>query len=146
MGLDPLGDLIVEVRQIPAVAAIVGSRVRGREPQGATASYVGDAQGPGKYKAFIVLVALSRPPDRRVPITFAEYAVRCYGRTSAEADQLFDAVSGGMARRGHRLHTSGLGVYRSDVTGGSHETDPKTQQPMTVGTIQLIATTQAVAQ
>lgn len=144
MSLDPTGDLISEIREIPAVSAIVGARVRAREPHGATASYAGDARPPGKFVAFIVISTLSRPPERRVPVTFAEYRLRCYGRTGEEADALFDAVAGGLHRRGHRLRPGGLGIYASYVSGGEQDSDPKTSQPVTAGSIQLIATTQVV--
>jgi hypothetical protein len=142
--IDPMGSLIVELRETAAVAALVGARVRAREPHGATDSYEGDALGPGAYKAFLVLVQLSLPPDRRVPVTVAEYAVRCYGRTSEEASAVYGAVVDALHRRGPRLRPNGLGIYATWVTGGASDVDPKTQQPVVTGTIQLTATTQAV--
>jgi hypothetical protein len=142
--IDPLGSLVSEVREIPGVAALVGVRVRGFEPQGETDSYEGDALGPGHYKAFIVIATLSLPPERRVPVTFADYALRCYGRTKEEATAVYLAVVDGEHRRMHRLRPNGLGIYATYVTGGEQSLDPKTSQPVVTGTIQLIATTQAV--
>lgn len=142
--LDPMGDMIGEARDAGGIAAIVGARVRGYEPQGATETYDGDAQGPGHYKAFLVLVALSVPPQRRVPVTFAEYAFRAYGRNVREAWDLYRAIVDAFHRQGPRLRSSGLGIYSTWVTGGAQEKDPKTDQPYVTGTIQLTATTQAV--
>lgn len=142
--IDPMGGLILELREDADVAALVGVRVRGFEPQGATDTYEGDALGPGHYKAFVVLVALSVPPHRRVPVTWAEYGVRCYGRTTREAWDVWAAVAKALHAVGPRLRSNGLGIYATHVTGGAQDKDPKTSQPVVTGTIQLIATTQAV--
>ena len=142
--IDPMGALINELRDHAGVHAIVGDRVRAREPHGKTPSYEGDARGAGHYVPFIVLVTLDRSPDNRVPVTWAEYAVRCYGVDSVAADQLFNAVVDALHRQGPRLVSGGGGVYRSYVRGGVQDVDPATKQPVVTGTIQLIATTQAV--
>jgi len=142
--IDPTGSLIVELREDAGVAAIAGARIRGLEPEGATRTYEGDALGPGHYKAFVVLAALSLPPHRRVPVMWAEYVVRAYGRDGDEAMALYLAIVDAMHRRGPRLKSNGLGIYSTHVTGGEASKDPKTQQPVVTGTIQLTATTQAV--
>jgi hypothetical protein len=143
--VDPIGPLIIEARAVSEIAAIVGARVRGFEPHGATDSYEGDALGPGKYKAFLVLFALSIPPDFRVPIIRAEIGFRAYGRTLEEAMALYGAVVAGFHRRKHRIASDGLGIYRTSVTGGEQSKDPSTDQPLVTGTIELLATSQAVA-
>jgi hypothetical protein len=143
--IDPTGSLIVELREAAGVAAIAGVRVRGYEPHGATDTYEGDSLGPGQYKAFVVIAALSMPPHRRVPVMWAEFSLKTYGRTKEEAIALYNACVDALHRQGPRLKANGLGIYNSWVTGGSQEKDPDTQQPYVLGTIQLTATTQAVA-
>ena len=142
--IDPTGPLVVELREDAGVEAIFGARVRTNEPTGASATYEGDALGPGKYKAFLVISALSLPPEKRVPVYFATYAFRSYGRTKEEATAGYLAVASALHRRGPRVASGGLGIYSTSVTGGEASKDPKTQQPVVTGTIQLIATTQAV--
>lgn len=142
--VDPTPALVAELRAIPAVEDIVGARVRTDEPHGATASYTGDALGPGEYRAFLVVSHLSLPADRRVPVMRASYGLRCYGRTKEEATALFLAVAGGLHDLGPRLHTDGTGIYSSAVTGGAKERDPKTNQPVVSGVIELTASTMVV--
>lgn len=138
--LDPMGALIVELRTDSHVAALVGTRVRGGEPA------PGDALGPGSYQAFVVLSATSRPPHRSLPISFAEYVVRCYGSTHQNADAVWGAVVKAIHDVGPRLKANGLGIYTSAViSGGDQSRDPDTQQPLVEGVIQLIATAQAVS-
>jgi len=49
-----------------------------------------------------------------------------------------------MQDRGPRLRSDGIGIYRSYVTGGVDDVDPKTTQPVVTGVIHLIASAQAV--
>jgi hypothetical protein len=134
--LDPMGALIAELRADPHVSALVGTRVRGFEPA------PGDALGPGSYQPFVVLVALSVPPHPRVPITFAEYAVRAYGVTAQGAWALWAAVVKALHMTGERVKANGLGIYQTFVlTGGSQDSDPDTTQPLVTGTIRVTATT-----
>jgi hypothetical protein len=147
-----VGAMIAELRDDPDVAAIVGTRVRHAMPLGevhdATTGalvYDGDAHGSGEYKAFIVLVVLSDPPVRRVPVQFLEVVVRCYGTTRQGARELYGAVVKTFHDRGVRVKSNGTGVWRSAmVGGGSDDTDPKTSQPLVIGNIQLIAATVVV--
>lgn len=137
--LDPLGALLVEIRDDVDVDSLVDGRVRGFEPA------AGDAQGAGSYQAFIVLVSLGGPPDPRLPVTFGTYAARCYGTTGQNASAVWGAVVKAVHMAGPRLKTSGLGIYLSAVIdGGEQSKDPDTQQPVVIGTIRLIATAQAV--
>ena len=100
--LDPTGALVLEVREIPEVAALVKSRVRPNEPAGASADYEGDALGVGHYKAFIVITPLSIAPDRRLPITTAEWSFSCYGTTFQNAWAVYGAVVKGIHGLGVR--------------------------------------------
>lgn len=138
--LDPMGSLIGELRADADVAALVSTRVRGFEPA------PGDALGPGQYQAFVVLTALSVPPHPRVPVTFAEYGVRCYGATPQNAWAVWAAVVKALHQVGDRTKTNGLLIYRTFVlTGGQQDRDPDTQQPVVTGSIRLTASLQSVA-
>lgn len=150
---DPLGKLLLEIRADAAVAAIAGAnptsspaRVRGMEPAPKTDSYAGDAQGPGGYRAFVVLVNLGGQRMRRVPVQQPRFVARCYGRTPVEAAALAVAVSDAVHFKGPRVATNDLGIYASfDDQGGEQDKDPDTQQPFVPIFIDVLATTQAVA-
>lgn len=138
--LDPLGSLLREIRDDVDVDALVDGRVRGYEPA------PGDAKPAGSYQAFVVLVTLSAPPDPQLPVTFATYAVRCYGATPQGAWALWGAVAKAVHERGPRVKSNGLGIYKTIVIdGGEQGQDPDTRQPVVEGTIRLIATTRTVA-
>lgn len=143
---DVLPKLLIEIRDDATVDALVDGRVRGYEPRGASDSYEGDALGPGKYKAFVVLVQLAAARLSRVPVQRVTLAARCYGRTPQEAAELRWAVSNAIHEVGPRLHANGLGIYTSrDESGGDQEQDPITSQPLQTLVITALATTQAVA-
>jgi hypothetical protein len=135
---DPTGALLVEIRD-ELVAAGITNRVRAGEPA------PGDEQSPGSYVRFVVLVALSLPPDPMLPTMDATYAARCYGTTPQDAVLVWRYVTDAVHRIGPRVKTSGLGIYRSWMTDGTPDKDPDTQQPFMNGVIRLLATTQAVA-
>lgn len=143
---DALGKLIIELRTDAGVAAIVGAnptsspaRVRGFEPA------PDDAKGPGEYRAFVVLVNEGGIRMRNVPVQRPRIAARCYGRNPAEAAQLAAAVSDAVHDKGPRVHSNGLGIYRSFTeSGGEQDKDPDTSQPVVTTFIDLFATTQAV--
>jgi len=153
MNWDPLGKLLTEIRSDAAVIAIAGAnptsspaRVRGFEPAPRTDSYDGDAQGPGEYRAFVVLVNLGGVRWYRVPLQSPRFVARCYGRTPAEAAALAAAVSDSIHYQGPRVATNGLGIYSSfENSGGEQDKDPDTDQPFVPILIDLLATTQAVA-
>lgn len=135
---DPLGKVIIELREAAAVAAIVDDRVRGEEPA------PGDGGKP--FKAFVVLSTLATPRHPRVPIQRPRIAGRFYGRTAQEAMALYVAASNALHGVGPRTHTNGLGIYVSlDDTGGVPDNDPDTKQPLVNGVFELVATTLAVA-
>jgi hypothetical protein len=136
--------LIAELRADAAVAALVGTRVRGGEPSGRTDTDAGDARGPGEYIAFVVVVQLDSPPHISLPIQRSEIGVNCYGTTFQNASAVWGAVVAAMHGVGERIKANGLGIYLSHVEGGSQETDPDTKQPVVRGTIRMHATAQAV--
>lgn len=139
---DPMGSLIAEAKADAHVAALVSDRVRGGEPKGKTETYEGDALAPGSYKAFIVISANSIPPHPRVPITFAEYTVRCYGSTYQNATAVWNAFVKAFHMTRERVKGNGLGIYFTRIlTGGSEDKDPDTDQPLVTGSMRVTATT-----
>lgn len=137
---DVLPKLLIEIRDDPAVGAIVGARVRGGEAAD------GDAKGPGAYQPFVVLVQLTAPRLARLPVQWSRVVARCYGRSHQEAATLRWAVSDAIHHRGPRIHTNGLGIYQTlDIEGGDQGTDPDTGQPFQTLLIETPATTQVVA-
>jgi hypothetical protein len=136
---DPLGSLLVEIRDDIDVDALVDGRVRGGEPA------AGDVQPAGKYKAFIVISTLDDPPHPRIPVRFATYSVRMYGTTYQNASAIYAAVVKAIHMVGPHRKANGLGIYWTTViSGGSQDRDPDTAQPLTTAVISLIGTTQAV--
>jgi hypothetical protein len=150
--LDPMGPFLTEVRSDVDMVSLVSGRVRGFEPApdkrnaAGQITEAGDVQPRGKYKAFVVVVALDVPPHPRLPVTFATYGVRCYGATPQNAWAVWGAFVKATHRLNPRLKSSGIGFYQSLVlSGGEQEKDPDTGQPVVTGAVRLIATTQAVA-
>jgi hypothetical protein len=142
---DPLGKLIIELREDAAVAAIVGERVRPFEPRPGDADVDATPDGPRFKHPFLVVVMLGGARHPRLPIQRPRVAIRCYGRTLVEAGQLYSAASDALHNTGPRVHSNGLGIYASfDDTGGSAERDPDTGQPFYTFIVDLLATTQAV--
>lgn len=139
--IDPLGFILTTVRDFPAVAAIVGDRVRGGEPA------KGDALGPGHYQPFVVLSRLGNVRQKgRLPVQETRIGARCYGATYQLADALAGAVSDAVHDVGPRVNGQGVLIYRSydDVDMGSTK-DPDTGQPVAELVIQVWSATQAVA-
>jgi hypothetical protein len=80
-----------------------------------------------------------------VPITFAEYGIRCYGATPQNAFAVWGAVVKALHQVGPRTKSNGLLIYKSIVlTGGTQDRDPDTQQPVVTGSIRLTASLQSV--
>jgi hypothetical protein len=62
-----------------------------------------------------------------VPITFAEYGIRCYGATPQNAWAVWGAVVKAIHQVGPRTKSNGLLIYRTFVlTGGQQDRDPDT--------------------
>lgn len=132
--LDWVGAFIAELKADSHVGALVSTRVRGFEPA------PGDAKGAGEYQAFIVVSDLSSPPHPRVPLSFAEANVRCYGTTAQNAKAVWSAVVKAMHQVGPRTKGNGLVVYQSLVlTGNGQGRDPDTNQPVYEGTVRFTA-------
>ena len=140
--LDPMGSLIVEAREDAHVSALVGTRVRGFEPAPKTASYEGDARGPGEYIGFVVIAALDVPPHLSVPVTFADYALNAYGTSHAHAWDVWASLVKCFHKVGPRMKADGLAIYQTlIVSGGSQDRDPDTRQPVVRGVLRVVAST-----
>jgi len=134
--IDPLGTLLTEIRDDPAVAALT-TRVRGGE------FAPGDAAVP--FRRVVVLVRLGMTRDKRAPVQAVRIAVRCYGSTYQDAAALYGAVSDAIHNVGPRIGATGALIYRSfDDIGTGADKDPDTGQPHEDGVIQLFSATQVV--
>lgn len=143
--MELIGPLVLEARADPDLMTLIGDRFRGGEPAPKSATYPGDARGPGEYIAFAVIVTLDDTPHISLPITFAEFAVNCYGVTPQNASAVWHAVVKAFHKGRARMKSNGLGIYQSLVlTGGAQDSDPQTKQPVVRGTLRVVATTLAV--
>lgn len=140
--LSPLAQAIAELLADTAVKAKVADRVRPIEPTGGTN---GDVQPPGSWKRFVVAGYLDAPERPGLPVVDAALFIRAYGTSFPDAEALLEDCRAVFRRKGPRVATSRLGVYRSDVTGGGAlDKDPDTAQPYGYTVITMIATTAAV--
>lgn len=113
--VDPLGKLLTEIRDFPAVAAIT-TRVRGEE----LAS--GDAPPVVLIRSFPTTRL-----DPRLPLLRHGFAILCYGTTPKQATTLAFAVAEAIHDLEPRQNASGTAVYQSfhgNINGV--ETDPDT--------------------
>ena len=134
--IDPLGKLLTEIRNNPAVAALT-TRIRGGEPA------PGDSAVP--FGRFVVLVRLGMTREKRAPVQEVRIGLRCYGSTFQDAAALYGAVSDAIHHVGPRIGATGVLIHRSyDDIGMGASKDPDTGQPHEDGVIQLFAATQVV--
>ena len=147
--IDALGKLLIELRDDSAFGAWHSGRVRGEEAAPATATYAGDARGPGDYIRYVVITTLATPRERRVPIQRPTYAVNVFGTSPKDAMDGYRLGSDVVHRRGVRMagtHPSRLGIWNSyDDSGGTPARDPETGQPFVTFVVHLNATDQSVA-
>lgn len=142
--IDPMPMLRAEIAAIPGVAAIVGAnptttpRVRIDEPA------PGDANGPGSYRAFIVLNPPTISRRRRRPVADVTVGARCYGRTAQEAQALYGALSDGVHDAGPRVNAANIGIYNSADDAANPDKDPDTEQPVIECIIGMVISTMAV--
>lgn len=122
--VDPLGKVLVEIRDDIAVYAISAGRWRGGEPA------AGDALGPGHYQAFGVLSMLGHSRLKRAPVQEVRLLAKCYAATFQAATAHAAAVSDAVHARGHRISSTGVVIFGSfDDGDGSTSKDPDTGQP-----------------
>jgi hypothetical protein len=109
----------------------LGAPVRIDEPMGKTATYAGDARGPGAYIPFVVVALYHGTALPATAIRETALIVRCYGTTRGQAWALWLAVE--PVFRNRRARMSGtLGVWNSSIVPGSvlPDLDPSTSQPL----------------
>jgi hypothetical protein len=135
---DPTGLLLTGIRDDAGVAALT-DRVRCPEPLS------GDALGPGKYQAFIVLSQLGRSRLKRAPLQEVRYVAKCYAATFQAADALAGAVSAAVHAVGRRASGGGVVIFGSFDDGSQGATkDPNTGQPMSALIISVGALTETI--
>ena len=140
---NPIGKVIIELRDDGDVHDLVDERVSGQEPAPGWADY---DESTGYAHAFIVVSILAGPPEPRLPVWRPRLSVACYGRSHQEAMAVSAAARAALHNAGPRVHGNGLGIYNSfDDTGPEAEKDPDTGQPRAIFVMDLIATTLAVA-
>lgn len=131
--IDPLGRILTEIRDWPAVAAIT-TRVRGEEM----------AQGD---KPPLVIIR-SFPTTRlgpRIPVLRHGYAVLCFGSSPKQTTELTLAVATAIHNLEPRQNASGVAIYQSfHSTIGGMETDPDTSWPFRTIFPSVIASTMSV--
>lgn len=149
--------VVSELRADSDVAALVGTdlanivRVRIGEPRGAirqpSGDYPGDARGAGEYQQFIVVISLDEQPHPSLPIFRFTHAIRSYGATYQGASAVWGACVKALHGVKAREKANGLGIYISKIeTGGTHDSDPRTQQPFVLGTVSGWATAGSIAE
>ena len=146
--IDALGKVLTELRDDVPFLAWHEGRVRGEEAAPKTASYAGDARGPGEYIRFVVISALGAVREPRVPIQRATFAVNVFGLSPKDAMTGYVLASDAIHRAGVRMEGSGstrIGIWNSwDDTGASPEREPQTGQPFVTFIVRIIATDQPV--
>lgn len=144
-----LGKLLIELRDDTAFGMWHEDRVRGEEAAPVTATYDGDAHGPGEYKRFVVISQLDSPRHPRVPLQRPTFAVNVFGLSPKDAMDGYALASDAVHRVGVRMAGTGsgrVGIFNSfDDTGATPERDPQTGQPFVTFVVHLNATDQSVA-
>jgi hypothetical protein len=143
--LSPLAAAVAELAAAAGVQSIVGvdaagvRRIRPVEPG------PGDALGPGKYQAFVVVSQLGAPWATGTATSSVTLGLRCYAATHALAEALALACAAVFHRAGPRVAASGLAIYGSTVQGGPQpDKDPDTRQPLAHLIVGLNTSVQAV--
>lgn len=137
MIVDLTGMVITEIRDFPAVTALVGQQTR---PE--------FAEGEGPPAVIIESLAINFNPTprvRRARLQAPMFVAKCYGMTRPQAVQVRNAVVEAVELRGPRIGTGGRFVIRSDVEAGDGvELDPVTKWPHADVTFTYLGAQQAV--
>jgi hypothetical protein len=118
-----------EIAALPAIIAL-GVPVRIDDPMGKSATYRGDARGPGAYIPFVVVALYDGTPKRAVPVRLTKLIVRCHGASRGAAWALWSAVEPAFRDRGARMSADRLGVWHSGIVSVTPDKDPLTDQPV----------------
>ncbi len=142
--IDPTGVIVQEVRDNPAVRAIVGQysgvwKVAGGESR---------AQWEPPFVVVVRLGTVRRVQfgSHRAGMQTARYAANCFGATQQQAAQLYGAVSDALHVKGPRRDAQGRQLYISlEEVGGQPNTQPGTDWPYETAVFNVIAAAQAAA-
>jgi hypothetical protein len=140
--IDPLGAVITLLRADPAVAAIVGTRVRGEVAQGESPPLVVVVENAATRRPF-------GPGSGRIHMSLSTLICRCYGPDNQggaiTARQLAGAVSDAL----HGLSPTTVGTkYLARVYApllGGADRDPDVNWPYQTVTVDVYFATEAVA-
>lgn len=139
---DPMGRIIVELREDDAVSAIT-STIRGGEPAFTQAS--AGAKVIADQPPFVLIRRFPIRRHPRLPIARYQFVILNYGKTPQQAAQLYGAVSDVLHNIGPRLSAQ-VGIYRSqEDVGGQAQTDPDSKWPFEMMIVAVTASTMAVA-
>lgn len=136
--VDLTGMAITEIRDFPAVTAIVGQKTRpefgaGEEPPAVIIESLGIDFNP-------------TPRVRRARLQAPLFVAKCYGTTRQQAVQVRNAVVEAVELRGIRVGAGGRLVFISLVEGGGEvEPDPVTKWPHADVTFSYLGAQGAVA-
>ena len=135
--VDLTGMAITEIRDFPAVSAIVGEKTR---PEW------GKAEGPpGVIIEGLAIDFNPVPRVRRARLQAPMYVAKCYGQTKVQAVQVRNAVVEAVELRGPRVDAAGRLVFISLVEGGGEvELEPNTNWPVCTVTFSLLGAQQAI--
>ena len=149
--IDPTGYILTTIRDAPTVAALT-DRVRAARPKPETRRAdgtlidPGDAQGPGAYQRFVVIVRLGYARARRLAYQDIRWTARCYGVDERDAAALAGAVSDAIHGLTPRVSSGGIGIWASfDEQGGVPARDPVTDQPYESVVIRAVAADRPIA-
>jgi hypothetical protein len=136
--VDLTGMAITEIRDFPAVSAIVGQKVR---PE------LGQNEGPPAV--VIESLTIDYNPfgrTRGAGLQAPLFAAKCFGMTRPQASQLANAVVEAVELRRARTDASGRLVFISLVEGaGDVVLDPVTKWPTATVTFSFVGAQHAVA-
>ena len=137
--IDPLGFLLVTIRDNPAVNAIVAGRVRGGEL----------AEGDAAPAVVLRRLGVTRSPmgrTGRAGLEGVTISALCFGTTYVQAAQLYGAVSDAIHMKGPRRDASGRQIFLSvDESDGGAALDPDTRWPTETATIFVVAAAQPLS-
>jgi hypothetical protein len=136
--LDLTGMAITEIRDYPAVSAIVGQKTR---PEFAT-----NEEPPAVIIESLAIDFRPMARARRARLQAPMFIAKCYGTTRQQAVQVRNAVAEAVELRGIRMGSGGRLIFISLVEGGGGvELDPVTKWPHADVTFTYLGAQEAVS-
>lgn len=123
-----LGRMIVEARTDATVLAILG-RVAGTPAERVVGGEAPDNIVGGPFVLMRRIGPILRKP--RAPFAAGRVQIDTYGRSPAEATELYNAISDVFSAKGPRRSPAGVAIYLSiEELGGQAVLDPDVDQPL----------------